>query len=256
MAFTIESACGCHIGKVRRCNQDNFLFYHSYLNEDNSGLDAPLVKVHNRVSGTMLAVFDGMGGENFGETAAFASARALAGIRKSLKQHLIPTNDFLNSCVQTLNSAVIQAQQELLTDRMGTTVVGLYTGKRHAYIWNVGDSRGYLLRNGVLNQLSIDHSETGLRPGSRKAPLTQYLGIAPEELQIEPHITCQELNSGDRYLLCSDGLTDMLTDEHIRRILLSEETCADCVRMLIKEALACGGKDNITAIVSTIHQRR
>lgn len=252
MGFMMHAVCGCHNGKIRRCNQDNFLFFGQHLEEEHNGLETPLTKNGVWLPGTMLAVFDGMGGENYGETASFTAAATLAQSRRSLKQLLIPAEEYLHEIVQVLNLAVTEAQQRLVTDRMGTTAVGLYVGMRCAYIWNVGDSRGYLFRNGVLRQLTVDHVESCPRPGSRKGYLNQYLGMDPEEILVEPDIARTELYKGDRYLLCSDGLTDMLQDEELRRVLAEETDAANCVQRLIRMAMECGGRDNITLILCEV----
>ena len=87
---------------------------------------------------------------------------------------------------------------------------------------------------------------------TKKAPLTQHLGINPEDFLIEPYIAKGELKRGDQYLLCSDGLTDMLTNLEIDEIMSSTDTAGDCVQKLIDAALEKGGKDNVTAIVCRI----
>lgn len=248
----LSAACACHRGKVRSGNQDNFYFRGRYLEENNDGLPEPLEFGGWVRSGLMLAVFDGMGGENHGETAAHRAARTMAGLRRGWFR--LPEEDepFLQRCTDALNAAVVEAQREHRTDRMGTTLVSLYLGAKHMYVWNVGDSRCCLLREGQLRQLSKDHVEALVRPGDKKAPLTQYLGLDPEERGIEASIAREELRRGDRYLLCSDGVTDMLSEEQIRQILSDGESCKECAEKLIAGALEQGGQDNITAIVCEI----
>ena len=101
-------------------------------------------------------------------------------------------------------------------------------------------------------QLSQDHTEG--RPGGEqtKAPLTQHLGMDPEEIAVEPYIAKGELRQKDQYLLCSDGLTDMLTNFEISDIMLRCEDVGECVDTLIRTALEHGGRDNITVIVGKI----
>ena len=248
----ISAACECNRGKVRSGNQDNFYFRGRYLEEENNGLDATLELSGWQRSGMMLAVFDGMGGENYGETAAFTAARTMDTFSRPRSLRNMDDREFLCGCVETLNAAVVEAQQRLHTRRMGTTMVALWLGVKHMYIWNVGDSRCYLLRDGLLKQCSVDHVGSLLRPGERKAPLTQYLGLDPEELTVVPAVSREELRRGDRYLLCSDGVTDMLSDEQIKKTLSGGGSCADCVKALIAGAMEQGGKDNITAIVCEI----
>ena len=83
----------------------------------------------------------------------------------------------------------------------------------------------------------------------RKPYLTQYLGIDPDEMMIEPYIKSYYLQEGDTFLICSDGVTDMVEEQEICRILAHNEDVGDCVDLLIQAALDGGGKDNITAIV-------
>ena len=125
----------------------------------------------------------------------------------------------------------------------------LYFASGYAYSCNIGDSRTYRLRDGVFQQLSVDHIEK--RPAG-KAPLTQYLGIDPMEMQIEPYIAKGRVERDDVYLLCSDGLTDMLTNFTIANILLNNPSPEKSVESLIRAALEQGGRDNITAIVCKI----
>ena len=85
-----------------------------------------------------------------------------------------------------------------------------------------------------------------------KPSLTQHLGIDEEEFLVEPSIVRMELQAGDRYLLCSDGLTDMVSDEQIKQLLEGADSASSAVRKLIDTALDNGGRDNITVIVLTV----
>ena len=133
---------------------------------------------------------------------------------------------------------------------MGSTVVCFYFTPDVVYAGNLGDSRSYLLRENQFRQVSVDHVEK--REGKRKAPLTQHLGINPDEYIIEPALDQLEPHKGDCYLLCSDGVTDMLTDEEIQHILEQNPDTTACVTELVNQSLEHGGKDNITAIVCRV----
>ena len=87
----------------------------------------------------------------------------------------------------------------------------------------------------------------------KKAPLTQHLGINPEDFLIEPYIAKGELAAGDQYLLCSDGLTDMLSNLEISCIMSESETAEVCADRLVHAALERGGRDNVTVIVCRVH---
>lgn len=252
MRLTIQAACGCHTGKVRKNNEDNFFFDGKCLEENNNGLKHPAWIEDTLKSGFCVAVFDGMGGENFGELASYAAARQMQETQRCLSDFWISEKKYLERLTQQLNTSVVEAQQKMCTDKMGSTMVCLYFSGRYVYVCNVGDSRAYRLRNGEFLQLSKDHIDN--RPGvpGKKAALTQHLGFGSDEVEIEPHIAKGELKSGDIYLLCSDGLSDMLTNFEMTDIMLKSENAETCVQNLIDSALEHGGRDNITAIVCMI----
>ena len=124
--------------------------------------------------------------------------------------------------------------------------------RRQIYVCNVGDSRIYRLRDGELRQLSRDHVRQLVIPGQSKAPLSQYLGVDPDELRLTPAIVKGKLKLADTYLLCSDGLTDMVGEEEIRDILQAEPVTRSCAAALVDAALKNGGRDNVTVIVCSI----
>ena len=252
MSFTISAACGCHTGKIRKNNEDNFCFAGKHLELMNNGLRGPVAFETRATNGLSFAVFDGMGGENYGEYAALAAAVEMSRNRRSFSDSFLPEQKYLERLTRKLNCAVFGSANELCTAGMGSTMVMLYFTPPYVYACNVGDSRAYRLRGGELRQLSKDHV-CEMRPGSvRKAPLSQHLGIDPEEMIVEPYIGKGELRKGDVYLLCSDGLTDMLTDEEIAGLLGKGGTETDKVNGLIGAALDRGGKDNVTVIVCRI----
>lgn len=252
MKFTIEAACSCNKGKIRKNNEDNFYFDGKCLEVQNEGLRHS-VEVEERLkNGWCVAVFDGMGGENYGEYASFAAARELQQMERKLAEYFIPEKKYLNRMAMQLNEAVVHAARELKTERMGSTMAALYFMSGSVYVCNLGDSRAYRLRDGEFLQLSQDHVEARPQNERKKAPLTQHLGIDPEYMLIEPYIAKGDIKKGDQYLLCSDGLTDMLTNFEISDIMLQSDEAASCVDRLIEAALEHGGRDNITAIVCRI----
>lgn len=254
MRFMLEAACICHKGKIRSNNEDNFYFDGKCLPEQNEGLRIPAEYEEPIRNGIWFSVFDGMGGENFGETASFTAARALQQTERTISDYLIPTRNQILNTAARLNEAVVKAAQERHTERMGSTMAGLYFTPRYVYVCNMGDSRAYRLRNGEFMQLSRDHVDARPIPqgSKRKAPLTQYLGIDPEYMVIEPHIAKGELEEEDQYLICSDGITDMLTNFELTDILMKNPSPAICAEMLEQAALDKGGRDNLTAIVCRI----
>lgn len=202
--------------------------------------------------GICYAVFDGLGGECFGEHASFAAARQLQQTERALSDYFIPARKYLLRLVDQLNDAVLLAQKEKMTEHMASTMTALYFTGRHVYSCNVGDSRAYRLREGELLQISTDHVEKRPGAGDKKGPLKQYLGIDTEELLLEPSIAKGELQRGDMYLLCSDGLTDMLTNFEIIDIMLKNPDVESCAQKLLDAALEHGGRDNVTIIVCSV----
>ena len=252
MKFTVQAACGCHTGKIRRNNEDNFFFNGKCLEENNDGLTRPIWIEDTLHNGYCVAVFDGMGGEHFGEVASFTAAQYMQTATKAFSDYFVSESKYLLKLTEQLNNAVVEAKKALFTDRSGSTMVALYFSSGYVYTCNLGDSRAYRLRDGEFLQLSVDHVEKRLASVHKKAPLTQHLGIDPEDMQIEPYIAKDKVVEGDTYLLCSDGLTDMLTNNEISDIIRSYKDPADCVEKLIQSALEQGGRDNITVIICRI----
>lgn len=249
MKFTVQAACGCNTGKVRKNNEDNFFFNGKCLELENDGLRHPVILEEPLRNGFCVAVFDGMGGEHFGEHASFVAARQMQTLEKNLTDFFISEKTYLTRLAFELDRTVGQLQEELQTDHVGSTFVTLYFSGRYVYACNIGDSRAYRLREGEFLQLSVDHIEKRPGKGNAKAPLTQYLGFGSDEVDIDPHIAKGEIKKDDIYLLCSDGLTDMLTNFEITDIMLNSGTPESCVEALIQAAIGHGGRDNITAIV-------
>ena len=252
MSYVLEAALSCNIGKIRRNNEDNFFFDGQILNSVSGGLKEPLRMERRLGKEVCLAVFDGMGGESYGELASYAAADLLRSTPPTFQDRHIPKEQYLDRLLRDMNAAVVAKARELGAARMGSTVVLVSFRKKQVYVCNLGDSRAYRLRDGELLQLTADHVMPSEGPVKRKMPLTQHLGIDPEELQIEPFIAEGEIRRGDRYLLCSDGLTDMLSDEEIAEVLGRAERAEDAVRILQDLALYRGGKDNVTILVCRI----
>ena len=134
---------------------------------------------------------------------------------------------------------------------MGTTAALLVFGKTEIALCNIGDSKIFRFANDELEQISIDHYSVaahGLKP-----PLSQNLGIPITEMIIDPHVAKGSYNDGDIYLLCSDGLTDMVTTDDMTQILINTRF-EDTVNRLIERALENGGKDNITIIMCKVER--
>lgn len=254
---TILAACGCSTGNIRANNEDNFYFNGDILPAENRALSTVLTAEIPAEQDFCAAVFDGMGGEQFGEWAAFTAARQMKEGLAAGGRREGGVEEWLEGLTLELNDAVFRKSRELLTRHMGSTLAGLYLQRDRAWAFNLGDSRVYLARGGALRQLSVDHVDTRMRPsGKGKGSLTQYLGIDEEEFIVEPSICASDVCEGDRFLLCSDGLSDMVADGEILAVLSGARSAEQAVEKLIALALAHGGKDNVTVIVCTVTEDR
>ena len=225
----ITAAAATDIGRVRDGNED------AYLN------DAPL-----------FAVADGMGGHQGGEVASRLALETLEVLfkrgRGTLADHL-----------REANRAVFdRSSRDPAVAGMGTTLTAAVAEAGRLRLAHVGDSRAYLLRDGRLRMLTEDHTlvqrmvergeiteqEADVHP--HRSVLTRTIGTEPD-VQIDEGVL--DAQDGDRILLCSDGLTGMVADEQIERILRDAAEPRDAVRELVRAANAAGGVDNITVVV-------
>lgn len=252
MNITIEAACGCNRGRIRKNNEDNFYFGGRMLPRENDGLRMIYTQKMNSDMMPLFAVFDGMGGEEAGEVASFVAAEAADRCVEQLKKYLISPRPFLLDMCDRMNEAVCTESQKLVFGRMGSTIASLLFVSDMAYVCNLGDSRVYRLRDNVLMQISADHCETLPPNAVHKPRLTQHLGIFKDELKLEPHIAKGTVKKGDRYLICSDGLTDMVSNIQICSIIKEHKSIKQATTKLIDLALKNGGKDNITVILCSV----
>lgn len=206
-----------------------------------------------------VAVADGMGGHAAGERAsrmAIAEVAALA--RKSAARP-----DDVVAAIANANAKILGAgADDPQLAGMGTTLSGVgivhVGGTEHWIIFNVGDSRVYRYAGGVLTQVTVDHSEaeelraagrlTGdeARSYSRRNVITRSLGTLPPP---EPDLWVLPPVSGERFLVCSDGLTSDVTDGEIADVLAAHLDAQDAAETLVARALSAGGHDNVSAIV-------
>lgn len=219
----------------------------------------------------LILLADGMGGHNAGEV---ASDMAVSAIHDALLDVLTPEMLETNAikCEDAVRESVVYANEEIHEQAhariecagMGTTVVlALFHDNSITYA-NVGDSRIYRLRNGVLQQITQDHSlvqemvdngylsqEEALLSTSRNL-ITRALGIAPE---VEVDVNTDELEEDDLYLLCSDGLSDMMSDTDIQQLLNEHRPNLEkAAEALVNLANHNGGSDNISVILVAMHE--
>lgn len=265
MKYSVSAACGCHVGKKRKNNEDNFYFNGKYMESSNNGTDEVLIKkdAKNFIYKTLInvddnyefyAVFDGMGGGEYGEIASYTAAERSNVFMKN-RENINP-NDItptLKKLCDYLNRNVCEAGSERDAEQMGSTLVSLFCYNEQAWICNLGDSGCYALRNKQLQKVSKDHIGR-YNNGGGKPYLTQYLGIDPNDAELEPYVRSFYPEYGDLLLLCSDGLTDLVSEDNIKEIMLNCSSLEKCVRSLIQTALDNGGTDNITVMICKIEK--
>lgn len=250
-AFQIHMCCFNHTGKVRMKNEDNFLFQGMYLPQDHITMPTPLLWTTDSGKQPLLAVFDGMGGENAGELASYTAAKAMA----ELGQAAFCSKENLTNVLLKLNRSVCDISRERQLGQIGTTVTLLIFEESSVWIANLGDSPAFQFRNGRLTRISRAHTNERFltSQGIHKKPaLTQFLGIEEDEFVQEPYIDRLDIVKGDIYLLCSDGLTDMVPEEEIRNILDKAKSIESAENKLLYTALEHGGRDNITLILCEV----
>ncbi len=243
----IEAALHCNTGRIRSNNEDNFYFNGLYLEKDNNALPEPKITKTDSFNTPLFCVFDGMGGEEAGEVASHVAAKTTA-LYISDKN-----NGFNSSCSAMekwcfhLNNTVFEESKSIAWGKIGTTMVSLYFDNKTVTVANIGDSPAFRIRGNEMVQLSKDHVEM-LPPSMKKHKprLTQNIGVDPTELMIEPFAEKHTVLKNDVFLLCSDGLTDMVENDRIVQIIKSHASLKQAVIELVNEALKNGGRDNIT----------
>ena len=235
----IEYAACCTTGRLRRNNEDNFYCGGRIRDNINSNDDVAFSGTVSCNGNEMFAVFDGMGGEACGEIASFVAAshaELYARDRMEYEEYLYELAEYINEkvCEETASRSLVL---------MGTTAAMVQFCGGDIYVCNAGDSRVYRLLKHELKQLSVDHIAAVY---GGKA-LTKFVGIPDDKLR--PYIASGEYRPGDVYLLCTDGVTDMLTDEEILAIIDNKKPLNLSCRALIDAAMEKGGVDNATAIL-------
>ena len=258
MKLTVSMAS--HRGRVRTKNEDNFYAHGRSLPQVNQGI-APRTIELDTDSPRLFGVFDGMGGYSSGERASFLAVQAAHEIASKYLTTARADSLMLNIC-SLANQRVCDEMLNGENERIGTTASMVHIHKDTYTVCNVGDSPIFLLREGVLTPIHQEHSEranyekiTGKpAPPNKKFRLTQNIGIFAEEMLIEPYCASTPLQPGDLFLLCSDGVTDMVSAERIRDILAGTGSTEEKTGILLNEALNNGGKDNITIVMVEVEK--
>lgn len=250
-----------HAGRVRRENEDNYSLNGRMTTTD---LRKGSAYVQHMKEPFHLSVCDGMGGESYGELASGIAVETIAEHAENIYDSGEDFSFAVSNCLEDANARICKKINEK-GKRMGTTLAAIYAVKGSIICVNIGDTRIYHYSKGVLDQISFDHThaQTIVDAGGvsqdnvSRIPdakrLTRHLGVFPEESSLSPNISViNDVDNGDIVMLCSDGLTDYLTDSDITGVLSTSESPQDAAGRLVRMALERGGKDNVTIITAFI----
>ena len=215
----------------------------------------------------LIAVADGMGGHAGGEIASAIAIKVLAQRSTVFTDAQIDkdsADDYFNSTIDEIDSALKAASDEDPTlSGLGTTLTALFIRDNQAVLLHVGDSRAYRIRGTSCEQLTVDHTvmqellaagtitQAEVAEHPQRSMLTQAL-MGSQTLSIGLHLF--DLKDGDRFILCSDGLSGVLTDKEIKTLVKSQSP-ADAVAALVDATYINGAPDNVTIIVADISDR-
>jgi PPM family protein phosphatase len=271
LASMVEVDVGAlsHVGKVRKNNEDHFLVGRLGRSLEPMMTNVPPEFLPQRLDevGYGFLVADGMGGAVAGEVASALAVNVLIEVvgetaawgRRIDADEAQALMERLGNYYNEIHSRLIEeAQSDPRLAGMGTTLTVAYSFCKDLFVAHVGDSRAYLFRQGELHQLTCDHTlAQALAARGQIAPeavaghrfkhvLTNVLGghAGPVQTEIQ-HI---RLEQGDRLLLCSDGLTDMVSDAQIAHVLSHIQGSDQVCRALVDLALEAGGRDNVTVV--------
>ena len=253
---SVKFAVRSETGNVRKNNEDNFFCNGIYMTP--SEANRPFFMKGVADVPCVFAVFDGMGGHDCGEIASLTAAETLS---EHSAEILMGEHESVDAYVKAANAK--------LTDLMnakgiktGTTMVLAVFGKHFFTAYNLGDSRIYSVKDGILTRINDDHTvaEDMVREGRLSARhaessrwsnvLTRYIGMRADDFASTPDIyALRGYDENRRVLLCSDGLNKMLSHREISGIMKNYESTDDTVNALTEAALMKGGVDNVTCIV-------
>lgn len=261
-----------HPGHVRTNNEDHFFVTKATRALETMVTSLPAGDVPERAdeANYVMVVADGMGGHAAGEVASRLAIGALVGLALDIPDWIFWVDQETAPEIQRRARQAIERVGSMLNERgsedsalrgMGSTLTGVRSCGRDLLIMHVGDSRAYLSRAGRLERLTRDHtyaqmlvdagqlSASDATTSRFRHMLVNVLGGTAEDVEVD--VDLLRLENGDRLLLCTDGLTDCVTDDTIAATLAGSLPSKAVCERLLELALEGGGRDNITAIVAT-----
>ncbi len=246
------------VGLVREMNEDAFLV--ADLPGEAFAPSAEVTRFEVTDHGALIALSDGMGGHKDG---AEASRLTLAALLSALASSApsAEASERLKEAVEAANLAVFNAGEGVGSHRMGATLTAVLVQGREAFLAEIGDSRAYLLRGGVIKQVTHDQSmrQALLDSGAvspKEAAESPFRNIVLQAIGQKPAVTVAlgklELRARDCIILCSDGLSNELTKEEIGKVILGAQSLSEASAELVELAKRRGGHDNITVVIAGV----
>ena len=244
MTYCIDLAGFTIQGPFRQKNEDNLFLAGTFLPAAHGDSDILTARC-TASEGVWAAVFDGVGGEAQGEVASFLAAGVL--------DEPDSLSADLNKVCLAMNRTVCEYAEQHQIRGMGTTVAALHFGEGGITGFNVGDSRCYRASGGQMERLSVDHARYAGSPQQRM--LTQYVGIRESDFVIMPDTFEREYVNGDVYMLCTDGITDVIIDRRLKEILCADTTLPEKLCEIKARLESRGTPDNATVLLARIREK-
>jgi protein phosphatase len=272
-SFVIDSYGNSHIGKVRKTNQDQFLIasLSKQLSVVQSSIPPDFVSSVGNMNGQLFVVADGIGGGVAGEWASALAIQSFTTyVLKLMHWHLREAETREDIILSEFQEVLGYCESQLQTYEerhpdfrgMGTTLTAAYLVWPHLFVIHAGDSRCYVLHDNCLFQITADHTvaedmiplglftpQMAARSEMRHC-LSNSIGASRDAVQSQ--FSFIELHADDTILLCSDGLTNHVSDERLLSVMTSDQSAKEICEQLIQDSLDKGGQDNITAVVSRV----
>lgn len=244
MSYRISSVSRSDCGYVKLKNEDSFVLDRNICQHP-ATTTSQVLSVQSTHVLQWYAVFDGISGGSFGEEASYVAAKALLEYGNRLRWRF-PNG--IQHLLKRINTAVCEA---IIGRRGGCTAAIAFIKGKQLLTVHAGDSRVYLFRDKCLTRLTKDHRMSQLFNENPHA-VFRYLGMQAACNEIYTISEAIELRRGDRILICSDGLTDMVKDSLIFRRLECTESLETIAGLLTEDALHSGGIDNITVVIAEV----
>lgn len=270
--FTIDFAAVSHRGKIRPSNEDHYAVLRRTRTCDLllSNMPAQDLQVGDAHAYGIL-VADGIGGAEFGEFASRLAIETLVQASGLATSWLMKFKDLDGQLIYKRAEAYVDRIQDAFArharaepgmKKMGTTLTAAYLVPPHVIIAHIGDSRAYHFRRDEIKQITRDHTlaQTLIDAGARKEEVSRLGNVLVNSLgsgreHVDADVMHFEIQSGDRLLLCSDGLSDLVTPAEMAMVLKKDRLQAACDRLL-QLALDAGGRDNITVVICEVDHGR